>query len=280
MVGAGMSAVMGSRKPGSAGILFYHRIAPRIGGLPDPGLNVSPDRFRLQIEGLLERGFSFISLRTLIELTEAGKQIGEKTAVLTFDDAFAGVYRWALPVLVDLQIPATVFVVTRYAGQTVPMHFDMWGLAHHLEAPDTTWRSMTWEECRSAERTGLVEIGCHTHAHDNYAGKTTAFREDIRVAQSILKEQLGAERRLFAIPYGDPQLGQVDDQLLEAAQQEGLHCALTTQLGLVERGQSPFGWKRLEVVEQDSGATLAAKIEGWYNWMGAVKKAVHRVSSW
>jgi peptidoglycan/xylan/chitin deacetylase (PgdA/CDA1 family) len=275
-----MSAVMGSRKPGSAGILIYHRIAPNVEGLPEPGLNVSPDQFRFQLEGLLERGFRFISLRTLIERTEAGKRIGEKTAVVTFDDAFAGVHRWALPVLVDLEIPATVFVVTQYAGRTVPMHFDIWGSTHHAEAHHDTWRSMTWEECRSAEKTGLVELGCHTHAHDNFTGKIQAFREDIRKAQSIFKEQLGAERRLFAVPYGDPTLGQVDAQLLEAAQQEGLLCALTTRLGLVEPGQSPFGWKRLEVVQQDSGATLAAKIEGWYDWMGAVKTVVHRVSPW
>lgn len=280
LVGAGMSTVLGSRKAGTAGILFYHRIAPMVPGLPEPGLNVTPDRFRLQIEGLLERGFRFVPLRLLIAWMTEGRPIPPKTAVVTFDDAFAGVSRWALPVLRRLDVPATVFVVTTYAGRTVPMHFDMWGLAHHHEAPADTWRSMTWDECRAAEQSGFVEIGCHTHAHENFTGQPDAFRRDLRTAQELFAEQLGGPRPLFAIPYGDPGLGQFDSDLLRIAREEGLECALTTQLGVVEPGQSPFGWKRLEVVQQDNGATLAAKIEGWYNFMGAVKSAVHRVSPW
>lgn len=272
--------MLGSRKPGSAGILFYHRIAPRQQGLPEPGLNVTPDRFRLQMEGLLERGFQFLPLRRLLHLAEEGIPFPRGAVVVTFDDAFAGVFRWALPILKDLEIPATVFAVTTYVGRLVPMHFDMWGIAHHSSAPEDTWRSMTWDECREAEATGLVEIGCHTHAHHNFSGKPAEFRQDLRTAQRHFGAELGGPRPMFAIPYGNRQLGQLDDELLQTARSEGLNCALTTSLGLVEPGQSPFGWKRLEVVEQDSGATLAAKVEGWYDWMGTVKTAVHRVSPW
>jgi peptidoglycan/xylan/chitin deacetylase (PgdA/CDA1 family) len=276
-----MSAMMGPRKPGSAGILFYHRIAPKISGLPEPGLNVTPDRFRLQMEGLLERGFSFLSLRALVTMAAEGRAVPEGATVVTFDDAFAGVHRWALPVLRDLKIPATVFAVTRYLEEpATPMHFDMWGMAHHREAPADTWRSMTWEECREAEATGLVEIGCHTHAHENFTGRPDELDLDLNSAQAAYRSHLGGPRTLFAIPYGDPNLGQVDSDMLATIKRHGHECALTTTLGLVEPGQSPFGWKRLEVVDQDNGGTLAAKIEGWYDWMGAVKTAVHRVSPW
>jgi peptidoglycan/xylan/chitin deacetylase (PgdA/CDA1 family) len=275
-----MSAVMGSRKAGGAGILFYHRIAPPADGLPEPGLNVTPGRFRRQIEGLIERQFRFVPLRLLIDWLSAGEPVPAKTAVVTFDDAFAGVYRWALPVLRELDVPATVFAVTDYVGRSVPMHFDMWGLAHHESAPEVSWRSMNWAECREAEDTGLIEIGCHTHSHQNFTGRADELRADLRTAQRVFSEELGGPRPLFAIPYGDPALGQVDDALLRAAREEGLECALTTQLGVVEPGQSPFGWKRLEVVQGDTGATLAAKIEGWYDWMGTVKGAVHRVAPW
>lgn len=280
IVGAGMSALMGSRKPGAAGILFYHRVAPRYAGLPAPGLNVTPDRFRLQLEGLLERGFHFVPLRGLIAQMEQSGGVPPRTVVLTFDDAFAGVHRWVLPVLKDLEVPATVFAVTEYVGRTVPMHFDVWGCLHHSRAPEVSWRSMNWFECRAAEATGLVEIGCHTHSHRNFTGDVDRFCEDIALSQRLFETHLGGPRPLFAIPYGDRSLGQVDDRLLQAARQAGLACALTTSLGLVEPGHSPFGWKRLEVVEADNGATLAAKIEGWYDWMGAVKGAVHRVSPW
>jgi peptidoglycan/xylan/chitin deacetylase (PgdA/CDA1 family) len=275
-----MSALMGSRKPGSAGILFYHRVAPRYPGLPEPGLNVTPDRLRLQLEGLLERGFGFIPLRALLNLLESGSAVPPRTVVLTFDDAFAGVFRWALPILRDLDIPATVFAVTGYVGRSVPMHFDVWGTLHHDRVPAQAWRSMTWSECQEAEDSGLVEIGCHTHAHINFTGRLKDFEEDIAISQALFAEYLGGTRPLFAVPYGNQVLGQVDEALLAKAALLGLTCALTTTIGLVEPGQSPFGWKRLEVVEADNGATLAAKIEGWYDWMGSVKGAVHRVSPW
>ena len=275
-----MSAMMGSRVQGGAGILFYHRIAPEITGLPAPGLNVTPSQFRLQMEGLLERGFHPVSLQELLDLHASGRPFPGRAVAVTFDDAFAGVHRWAVPVLERLGIPATIFLVTRYAGSVQPMHFDMWGMTHHAQAPTETWRSMTWEECREAESTGLITVGCHTHAHDNYTGQPEAFRTDLAAAREEFQKNLGGPRRLFAVPYGNPSLGQVDRGLLTIAREEGMACALTTTLGLVRPGASPFGWPRLEVVEQDTGATLAAKVEGWYNWMGAVKNAVHRVAPW
>ncbi len=275
-----MSAILGNRKAGTAGILFYHRIAPRVDGLPEPGLNVTPSQFRRQVEGLLSRDFRFVSLRLLIDRMASGDPIPAKTAAITFDDAFAGVHRWALPVLRELEIPATIFAVTEYVGRTVPMHFDMWGLAHHEQAMDLTWRSMNWAECREAEESGLFEIGCHTHSHLNFTGNEKAFVEDIQAAQRAFSRELGGPRPLFAIPYGDPGLGQLDRDLLKSARRQGLTCALTTRIGVVEPGQSPFGWKRLEVVQGDTGATLAAKVEGWYDWMGTVKGAVHRVAPW
>src|SRR5579862_1440786 len=48
-----------SRRPvrDAVGILMYHRTTPVPAGLPRPTFNVTPDRLRLQLAGLLDRGY-------------------------------------------------------------------------------------------------------------------------------------------------------------------------------------------------------------------------------
>lgn len=278
---AGLHALMGNRAGGAFGILFYHRVMPHLAGLPEPGLNVTPSALRRQLEGLLHRGFVFVSLRGVIESLAQGKPLPEKTVVLTFDDGFASLFVHAWPILQDVQVPATVFVVTGYVDTQSPMPFDFWGMRHHASTPPEAWRSLTWDECRVMERSGLVEIGAHTHWHRDLRDDPAAFEADLAQCFDALQTHLGRTHPLFAFPFGDPALGYVNDRLIAVVRQAGAPCALLTTTALVRpHDDSPFGWGRLEVVEQDTGATLAAKLAGWYTWFRHVRDLTHRVLPW
>jgi hypothetical protein len=61
------------------------------------------------------------------------------------------------------------------------------------------------------------------------------------------------------------------------ARAAGVTCALTTDTGLTAPGSSPFGWGGFEVTEEDTGPTIVAKLEGWYNWMGPLRE-LYRVA--
>lgn len=50
---------------------------------------------------------------------------------------------------------------------------------------------------------------------------------------------------------------------------------LTTQRKLIEPLTDPFDWGRLNVEQYDSGATLAAKLSGWY---GAIYDFLHSLA--
>lgn len=277
---AGLHALAGSRSGGALGILFYHRVAPVYPGVPPPALNVTPERFRAQIEGLLAKGYRFLSLAEAVARHRRGEAVPPRSVVLTFDDGFAGLYAYAWPVLREHAVPATIFVVTGYVGRQVPMGFDAWGMTHHAATPDTAWRSLTWDECREMAATGLIEIAAHTHTHAVFRDAPGALRADLLTCFEHLDREMGEGSRLFAFPFGDPFLGYVQPALLEAARAAGASCALTTRTALVRSGESPFGWGRLEVVEQDTPATLGAKLEGWYNWMRPVRNLAHRVVPW
>ncbi len=66
-----LNAACGSRAGSALGILTYHRVSPRVPGLPAPLCNVTPDRFREQIETLLKAGFAFWPLADVLELRAA-----------------------------------------------------------------------------------------------------------------------------------------------------------------------------------------------------------------
>lgn len=270
----------GSRAGEGFGILFYHRIHPEVPGLPEPMLNVTPDRFRAQLAGLQAEGFAFWSLQQVLDAHAGGTPIPKRTVVVTFDDAFANLKTYAWPILQELQVPATIFLVTGYTTLTVPMHFDAWGCAHYREAPPEAWRSLTWDECREMDADPLITFGAHTHTHRDMRGKEAVFEEDLRTCFDLLAAELGGPRPQFAFPFGDPAMEYVTPALIRAARRAGAGCALTTRTGLVYAGDDPFSWPRLEVIEHDNAETLAAKLTGWYNWVRNVRDTVHKVSPW
>src|SRR2546422_10867388 len=60
--------------------------------------------------------YDVLSLSEFLDRLFAGKPM-RRTASVTFDDAYAGVFKYAAPVLHELQITATVFVIANAPGR-------------------------------------------------------------------------------------------------------------------------------------------------------------------
>jgi peptidoglycan/xylan/chitin deacetylase (PgdA/CDA1 family) len=98
--------------PAEPVILMYHRVADVT---PDPwGLAVSPDRFAAQMREL-KRLRNPVPLDEMVAQMLAGKP-APGTVAITFDDAYRDVLLNAKPILEELGIPATVFVVSGALG--------------------------------------------------------------------------------------------------------------------------------------------------------------------
>ena len=267
-ISVALHRMFGSRSAGGFGILMYHRVTDARSGVEPPTWNVPPSHFRRQMEGLLSRGYRIRALRSLIQDARAGKTIAPGTAVITFDDGYRNVYANAWPVLKELNIPATIFVPTAYVDSSAPLPYDAWGGRHHTATPVVDWQPLSWANCREMEASGLVEIGSHSHRHVDFRGDVDGFRRDLATSVALLEERLGRRDFTFSFPYGGRHLGYSGDALMRIAEQSGVICALTTETELAGAGASPFGWGRLEIVAADSASTIAAKLDGWYNWMG------------
>lgn len=107
---AGIISRVRKRQAHQARILAYHSVAPHANDFT-AGLDVTvtPDTFERQMDYVWEH-YRIVGLTELLEQLARGG-LRERLAVLTFDDGFADVYRYAFPVLRARRVPATVFLV-------------------------------------------------------------------------------------------------------------------------------------------------------------------------
>ena len=258
------------------GILTYHRIAPHVPGLAKPTHNVRPERFRAQLEGLLERGFVVRPLQQVLEYNRTGLAIPGKTVVITFDDGYECVYRHAWPVLRELGVHATVFLYTKCLDTDRPFPLDMW--ARRLEAclPVEAYRPLSAAQCDEMYRSALIDLGSHTHSHGDFRGQPAALRADIERSLEILRGRFGCSDVAFAFPFGRRSLGFVSDELIAAARSAGVICGLSSDSAKVDPATDPFSWGRFTAYDWDTGAALEAKLAGRHGWVEQLQRWAHR----
>ena len=253
------TAALPEREPRAVGVINYHRVHPTA-GLP---LSVTPEAFRRQLKGLLDRGYTGVTIDQLVAANDADGPLPERWFAVTFDDGFESVLTHALPILRELNTPATVYLTTGLIGADVfpfdPLVYREPGEGPSAAAAADVVRPLSVDGCRELMNSGLIEVGCHTHTHRDFTGDPAAFEADMRTSLDWLRDVLAVDDPTFSYPYGgsDPLMRDVCEKL-------GLRAALTVDGDLIRDGDDPLHWARFGADEFDSGATLAAKMGGWY----------------
>jgi peptidoglycan/xylan/chitin deacetylase (PgdA/CDA1 family) len=259
-LGAGLTQLLGRRRVTGFGVLTYHRIAHPAGRGQPPTWNVPPRRFRVQLEGLLARGFHPVPLRRVLEDCAVGRPPRPGTFVLTFDDGYENVFLHAWPVLRRLGVPATVFLATAYLDTQAPFPFDDWAPAGGGRVAPSVWRPLSTAQCAQMYGSGLVDLGSHTHTHADFRGRPDQLAQDLLLSAAELRRRFGVSGATFSYPFGI-----AGPDLAQAARRTGMLCGLTTDNALVQPGTDPFAWGRFGVAAADTPATLAARLDGWYD---------------
>jgi peptidoglycan/xylan/chitin deacetylase (PgdA/CDA1 family) len=270
------SKLFGPRREGAFGILMYHRISPRFRGAASPTWNVTPARFRSQMIGLLNRGYTPWPLKKVIEHDARGERIPPRVFVVTFDDGYANNYTNAWPVLKELKIPATIFLATAYLESDEPFPFDDWSAAGSSAVPLDSWIPLTQSQCEEMCEGGLIELAAHTRTHADFRNNPEFLEADLDLCLEVLNKRFGITDPTFAFPYGTRRLGYSGPTLNQVARRLGTLCALTTESHLVKSGDDPFDWGRFTAEGSDTAAILAAKLDGWYEFMFSAKRAFQR----
>ena len=266
LLAVSIERVFNVRTDGLFGILLYHRVAPRVRGVAEPSFNVTPQRFREQIAGLMDRGYVIRPLREVLRNRASGLPPAPQTVVVTFDDGFASVYVHAWPVLKEFRVPATIFLNTAFTDSGEPFPFDRWGRAHWQRLPVEYYRPLTSTECREMAHDGLVELGSHTHTHLDFRFQPREILRDTQISINVLQKRFGLEKVSFAFPGGRRYSGHSGEELMAAVKKASVACALTTDATPVDWRSDPFGWGRFNVYQWDTATTLTAKLNGCYGW--------------
>jgi len=92
-------------------IVNYHNVLDQSLDLFDRrSLRIPLDEFRVEMRWLRDR-FHPVPLDTLLDMAREG-HVDPRAVAITFDDGYAGVLRHGLPVMQELDIVGTVFVIT------------------------------------------------------------------------------------------------------------------------------------------------------------------------
>jgi len=107
-------------------IVCYHRVVENFGRTAQvsiPSLLTSTAMLERHIDWLARR-FSIMSLDEIGSHLRAGRPFRRPAAAITFDDGYADVYEYGVPLLRRKGVPAAVFVVTDLVGTDQPQVFD------------------------------------------------------------------------------------------------------------------------------------------------------------
>lgn len=167
----------GSRPGGR--ILAYHTV-----GTPSWGVNdVTPARFRRQLELARREGHRFVPA---VEIARTGGEPGD--LAVTFDDGMVSVARHAAPILRDLGIPWTLFVVTGWADGAHGFGDDL---------------VLGWDGLARLVTDSLCTIGSHSCTHPRFpALEHGQVIDELAASQAILRDRLGIAADTFAVPFG------------------------------------------------------------------------------
>ena len=270
-VAVGLNFVAGKRPGNGFGILMYHRVADWSRGIESPTVNVTPKLFRQQLSGLLSRGYEAWPLRKAIEAQRESQPIPSNVFVVTFDDGYENNLIHALPVLEELRVPATIFLATAFLDSDRPFPFDNWSAAGSSRVPATSWRPLTTDQCHELQASDYIELGAHTHTHGAFAGRVDEFRRDLKTSVDILEQRFGVAEPTFSFPFG-----LTTPEMITAAEQSGISCALSTRPERVLPESDPFHWGRFNACDLDTATTLATKLNGWYTPVANVLRTMKR----
>ena len=100
-------------------IVSYHRVVEDLAGARErsiPGLLVSKETFRRQLEAAAAAGYELVSFSHALEVMAGARAARRDLFVVTFDDGYRDVLRNAAPVLRTMGVPAMIYLAVGFVG--------------------------------------------------------------------------------------------------------------------------------------------------------------------
>lgn len=169
-------------------------------------LNTNPQILIKQIQTLKNAGYTFITLKELMDILDGIVPPPKKSVVLSFDDGYRDFYTDVFPILKKYQAKAVAYIVSGF-----------------IDKPNYMY---TWQ-IKEIAKSGLVEIGAHTIRHVPLKAVSLELaKREVGGGKTALEKLLKIHIVSFAYPDG-----QFDNQAIKLVKEAGFNSAVTTLHG-------------------------------------------------
>ncbi len=277
-------------RPGAV-VLCYHNVTATPLAVADPALHLPLARFAAQIDWLAAT-LEVVSLDEIAQRLARGASV-RGLAAITFDDAYVGTLRHAVPWLSRRALPASVFVPTAYpdSGDTFwwddaasaaavadPALRDRWltdlggDAARIRDASSPSNPADLPEDCRPAGWDAIVAsaragvtIGAHSVTHRTLPQlDDAALAHECVASREAVAAHVGSAPQWFAFPYGH-----TNPRVAAAVRAAGFHGALALDGRDVTAASSAFHWGRINVPAGIDDDAFDVWVSGFAHWRGA-----------
>lgn len=172
-----------SRRPGPR-ILIYHQIGVDLGRQ----MEISESMFVQQLNWMDRHG-TIVTLDKA--LTHRDSSSADQLFTLGFDDGYADLFSIAFPIMLERQIPFTLYLTTAPVESRQPL------------TPGGQAEPLDWDQINTMLGSGLVTMGAHTHGHVDLRGlPATQIEDELDTSNRLIEENTSVTARHFAYPKG------------------------------------------------------------------------------
>ena len=198
-------------------VIAYHKIDRPTEDVKIRGAYTSPKNFARQMTFLKKRNIAFYTASELIDFYRRNGEFPPNGIAVTFDDGWKDNYTNAFPIMRDLQIKATIFLVPSCIGKTT---------ATVVADGELAREHLSLDDIREMSEYG-IEFGSHTLNH-KLLNKISAEEVEFEVVESKkeIENLLQKTCRTFAYPAGF-----FTDTAQKAVERAGYIAAFSTVYG-------------------------------------------------
>jgi len=246
-------------------MLLYHRVED-IRKYP---LVIRPEVFRKQME-YLKANYQLIDVGQSLSFLE-GEVDGLRVGV-TFDDGYEDNATRAWPILRELGIPATFYLVTDSIGRSD----EEFPWMKKLGPP--AYRIMAWEQAEQMAGEG-ASFAPHSASHPSLSSLSEKQQEEEVIKSKVeIEKRLGVKTSNFCYPYGS--FADFNETSVEVLRRNGFHSAVTAVSGLNDPSTGRFELRRTAIDPCDDFFLFKCHLKGYLDilaWkdsprMGGLKK--------
>lgn len=215
-------------------VLYYHSVLPDSEVTTRNEVTISPENLKTQLQLVKDLGYTTLTMSELNDYIINNKEIPKKSILITFDDGYADNYVHAFPILKELDMKATIFVISSGIDGGYYMSSD---------------------QLKDMVNYG-IDIESHTvnHVHLDTLSYEEQLKE-LKDSKTTIEKVTNKEVLSIAFPFGD-----YNEDTLKAVTEAGYSIAFTTNRGLANRTDNKIALDRIYVSSEYSIDTFKDRL--------------------